>query len=305
MVRSALFPRWFPAEPPAGVPGDAGLFGPGSEVWRIGREKMLLASGPAALLMQLAHPLVAAGVVQHSNFRADPLHRLRTTLDTTLTVYFGDQAQAEAAAARVRRRHRHVTGRTTTTVGRFPAGTPYRADDPQLTRWVHATLVWTAVELYDRCIAPLPLPCRARYQVEMPRFGLLLGVPEELLPRSYSEFKDYVRGMDQDAVLEVGPEARDLAEQVLAPDAGGLPWPLSDTAGRLSRILAAGLLPPRLRAGYRLSWGWREQRTFGTFCQTSRAVVPVLPAQVRYWPHYLSAESRLRQRRPPSRSSTC
>jgi uncharacterized protein (DUF2236 family) len=161
------------------------------------------------------------------------------------------------------------------------------------------------MELYDGCIAPLPLPCRARYQVEMPRFGLLLGVPEELLPRSYSEFKDYVRGMDQDAVLEVGPEARDLAEQVLAPDAGGLPWPLSDTAGRLSRILAAGLLPPRLRAGYRLSWGWREQRTFGTFCQTSRAVVPVLPAQVRYWPHYLSAESRLRQRRPPPRSSTC
>ncbi len=124
MVRSALFPRWFPAEPPAGVPGDAGLFGPGSEVWRIGREKMLLASGPAALLMQLAHPLVAAGVAQHSNFRADPLHRLRTTLDTTLTVYFGDQAQAEAAAAQVQRRHRHVTGRTTPRSAAFPRAPP-------------------------------------------------------------------------------------------------------------------------------------------------------------------------------------
>ncbi|MDP9429253.1 MAG: DUF2236 domain-containing protein [Actinomycetota bacterium] len=119
------------------------MFGPGSEVWRIGRERVLLLAGPAALLMQIAHPLVAAGVDEHSDFRIRPLHRLRATLDATLTMTFGDRDQAAEAAARIRSRHRRVTGCTRDAVGAFPAGTGYRADDPQLARWVVAILVWT------------------------------------------------------------------------------------------------------------------------------------------------------------------
>ncbi|WP_100498122.1 oxygenase MpaB family protein [Geodermatophilus chilensis] len=283
----------FPADPAPGVPGDPGLFGPGSEVWRIGRERVLLAAGPAALLLQLAHPLVAAGVGQHSGFRADPLHRLRATLDATLTVVFGDRGQAAAAAARVRARHRHVAGRIGTAVGGFPAGTAYRAEDPQLALWVHATLVWTALELYDGFIAPLTLQRRAGYQAEMSRFGRLFGVPEELLPRSHADLERYVRCMDEDGVLEVGPQARALAGEILSAGASGLAWPLNIGAGGLTGVLAAGLLPPRLRAGYRLSWGWREQQAFSAARLVTRTAVPALPAHVRYWPHYLSAQRRL------------
>src|SRR5438093_12192393 len=81
-----------------GQAGDPGLFGPGSVVWRVGRERVLLAGGPAALLLQLAHPLVAEGVAAHSGFEREPLQRLMATLDATLTITFGDRAQAEAAA---------------------------------------------------------------------------------------------------------------------------------------------------------------------------------------------------------------
>jgi uncharacterized protein (DUF2236 family) len=288
----------FPAPPAAGTPGDAGLFGPGSQVWRVGRERVLLAAGPAALLLQLAHPLVAAGVAEHSDFSGDPMRRLRGTLDATLTVVFGDRQQAHAAAARVGRQHRTVIGRSTVPVGHFPAGTPYRAGDPELARWVHATLVWTALELYDRFVVPLPHVRRAAYLVEMSTFGRLFGVPDRLLFTDYDRFEDYVRGVDADGVLAVGPHARAAAAQILTAGATDLPRPLPSAASRAAGLLAAGLLPPRLRAGYQLPWGPRERAAYTALGRASRTALRALPPQLRFWSHYLVAEQRLRAHQP-------
>jgi uncharacterized protein (DUF2236 family) len=63
------------AETPAASTRDDrfGLYGPASEAWRLNREAtILLGAGPRALLLQLAHPLVAEGVDQHSAFRENP-----------------------------------------------------------------------------------------------------------------------------------------------------------------------------------------------------------------------------------------
>src|SRR6266536_6064854 len=110
-VRSVLGPIGLDLPPlGAGRSGDRGLFGPGSEVWRIGRERVLLAGGAAALLLQVAHPLVAAGVAEHSDFPEKAFTRLRSTLDATLRITFGDREQAERAAARVRAAHARVRG---------------------------------------------------------------------------------------------------------------------------------------------------------------------------------------------------
>ncbi len=283
-----------PAPPAGGRHGDAGLFGPGSEVWRIGRERVLLAAGPAALLLQLAHPLVAAGVAEHSTFPAGALARLRGTLDATLSVVFGDGEQAAAAAARVAARHRTASGRLPERVGALPAGTPYRADDPRLAQWVHATLVWTALEFYDGFVAPLPLESRARYTWEMDRSARLFGVPGQHLLGTYAGLQSCVRGMDEEGVLEVGPTARALAEQVVAAGSLDLPGPLGSGASRLTALLAAGLLPPRLRRAYGLSWSAADRAAFAAAQRSSRAALPLLPARVRFWPHYRSALSRLR-----------
>jgi uncharacterized protein (DUF2236 family) len=284
----------FPPPPAAGVPGDPGLFGPGSEVWRVGRERALLAGGPAALLLQLAHPLVAAGVAEHSGFEADPVRRLRGTLDATLTVVFGDRQQAAAASARVATRHRPVHGRITVGVGRYPAGSPYRAGDLQLALWVHATLVCTAVEAYEAFVGPLTRRRRDRYHREMSRFAAVFGVPADLLPGSYAGLQDYVRSMDEDGILEVGPQARGVAEQLLRAGAEGLPAPLAAGAGAITRVLAAGLLPPRLRGAYGLSWSRPDQEAFLGARLAARAALPGLPRGLRFWPHYLTAQRRLR-----------
>src|SRR4051794_31092180 len=87
-----------------------GLFGPRSATWMVDREMALILGGPRALLLQIAHPAVAAAVERHSDFRSDPLGRLQRTLDSIFAIVFGDRESALAAAARVARRHAPITG---------------------------------------------------------------------------------------------------------------------------------------------------------------------------------------------------
>jgi uncharacterized protein (DUF2236 family) len=276
-----------PLEP--GKLGDPGLFGPESEVWRVGREKALLAGGPAALLLQLAHPLVAAGVAAHSDFRQDPLQRLRATLRATLTITFGDSSQARDAAARVGATHRRVRGALPADVGTLPAGTPYRASDPDLAMWVYATLVFTALESFSRFVGPLTEERRDRYYQEGKRFALLFGVTDLVMPADFPAFRAYLAEMIDGPTLAVGPAAADLASDILAPKLPGALRPIAPLAGPLT----AALLPPRLRREYGLASGEARRRAFRGASAAARASIRALPPGVRYWPHYLVALRRM------------
>src|SRR5213076_666668 len=101
-------------------------------------EAALILAGPRALLMQIAHPLVAAGVAQHSGFPAGAYRRLARTMQAMLAISFGDSEQARRAAERVTSLHRTVSGRSA-------AGRGYSALDPELLAWVWATLVDSAL----------------------------------------------------------------------------------------------------------------------------------------------------------------
>lgn len=272
----------------AGSPGDPGLFGPSSVIWRIGRERVLLLGGPAALLLQIAHPLVAAGVGDHSDFRRRPYERLRATLDATLTITFGDRRQAEAAAARVRATHARVRGTLRTSVGSFVAGTPYNAEDPELALWVHATLVTTALDTYDRFVHPLSMKERECYFEDARPFAALFGVSDDVMPRSYEEFRGYVESTGLGPVLSVGPEARMLAGHILNPPAPAPLRPLS----RLAKIVAADLMPAPLRDGFGLTWTTRDRAVLAAAGRSSRGSLRLTPASVRYWPHYRTARRR-------------
>ncbi|MDP9394320.1 MAG: DUF2236 domain-containing protein [Actinomycetota bacterium] len=279
--------RFVPRPPTPGVVGDPGLFGPGSAAWRLGRERVLLAGGPAALLLQVAHPLVAAGVAAHSDFAGDPLRRLHGTLDATLTVTFGDTAQARSAAAYVGQRHRPVRGALPVTTGTYAGGTPYRADDADLALWVFATLVWSAVVVTEQFVRPVATAERDAYYRDMTAFGRLFGVPDSALPGGYAALDAYVDRQVAE-VLAVGPAAARISRQVLLPDPPVAP-PLLRAA---PAILAAGILPPPVREQYGLPWGRRERLAFRVTRHAVRHAVPLLPAGLRYWPHYLVARRR-------------
>ncbi|MHA7262372.1 oxygenase MpaB family protein [Arthrobacter sp. TMN-37] len=279
---------FFPQPPPSGCTGDPGLFGPASAAWRIGRERILLAAGPAALLLQLAHPLVAEGVRAHSNFTADPLRRLRGTLDAVLTITFGDAEQVRAAARYVGRRHRPVHGILPDASGSMPAGTPYRADDPDLALWVFATLVWTAVNVTSGFARPVPTPERDAYYRDMTALAHQFGVPPSALPEDYSGLEAYVEDQVR-RVLSVGPTASALARQILSPD----PPILAPPARAAAVLLAAGVLPPAVREAYGLPWRIRDRAVLRAVRLASRLTLPLLPARPRYWPHYRVAVSRM------------
>src|SRR5262245_41421395 len=176
-------------------PPEEGLFREGSQLRRVSAESVLILGGGRALLLEIAHPLVAAGVAEHSRFREDPLGRLQRTLDAMSTLAFGERGAALEAARRVERAHLRVRGRLERAVGRFAAGTPYDGRDPELMRWVWATLVDSALEVTARFVAPLPPEAERSYYDDQRALARVLGIPEPLVPRDYAAFRDYFEGM--------------------------------------------------------------------------------------------------------------
>ena len=276
---------------------DPGLYGPGSEAWRLNREAMLLlGAGPRALLLQIAHPAVAAGVNDHSDFRADPWRRLAGTLRSYLTIVYGSTGTARAEIRRLNTLHRGITG---------PG---YAARDPELALWVHATLVDSTMAVADAWLEPLAGDRRAAYYAETLSIGRAFGVTDALLPPDVAAFDRYVAGMlAPDGAVRVSPIARELATVILrpplAPLAPLLPLPTTAARGVLARVPAAtyawtlwpsvGLLPPSVRDDYRLAWGARERLLSAWLVAGFRAWRPLLPGSFRQMPKALAADRRM------------
>jgi len=276
-----------PAPPPPGRPGDPGVIQPHDALWPVARERLLLLGGPAALLLQLAHPLVAEAIVTSSDERPEPTHRLLTTLQVSLAVTFGDTDQARNAARTVGRRHATVNGTTTTATGRLPAGTAYRASDPTLALWVHATLVWTALTVYERYASPLRDADRDGYWQQAKPFARLFGVGGGVLPEDWDAFTRYWSQMLD--TIEVTPAARGVAAEVLrprlAPPLPGVP--------QLARAITADLLPAAIRDAYHLPHRVLQRAEARAVQATVRALRPYVPARYACWPHYLQAVDRV------------
>jgi len=268
-----------------------GLFARDSIFRRVNREAVLLLGGQRALLLQLAHPLVAAGVAEHSDFMAHPLRRLWRTVDTMLRIVHGDRATAEAAARALDGVHARVQGTSVEGTEAFPAGTPYRAHDPTLLLWVHATLVDSALAAYQCFVRPLAPDERERFHGESRIVASLLGVPEDRLPRSFAAFERYVDETISGRTLEPTPTARRLADAVLHPPLAFLPR----LAGDVGAVVTLGLLPPVVRERYGLPWDARRERGFAVARRFVRVVLPLLPDVLRAMPQARRAE-RLRAR---------
>jgi uncharacterized protein (DUF2236 family) len=262
--------------------GRDGYFPPESLIRRLGNSPVVpfLGGGPAVLL-QVAHPLVAAGVTQHSDYRDDLWRRLLRTLRALYLMTYGTKQEAEWAGEAVQRVHESVHGTLAETAGQFPAGTPYRADDPALMLWVHATLVHSSLAAFTRFVARLDAADEERYYREMAVVARLFGVPDGVLPDTLGEFRAYVEEMLAGPELVVTPPARDVARVVLdAP----LPAPMR-VLMPAHRLSTAWLLGQRLRSGYGLRWSPVHDATLAVAARSVRITAwPVLKAAARFAP---------------------
>lgn len=234
----------------------AGVFGPGSATWEIAGDVALFLGGGRAALLQLAHPMVAYAIDQHSHTRRDVLGRFQRTFDNVFAMVFGTLDEAFTAARRVHNIHTRIRGTIPEAVGGWAAGTPYQANDAEALRWVHATLVDTTLLVRDRLGGPLPAAVRDRYVVEQHRFAALFGIPRELWLQSAADHDAYMREMLAGDRICVAPCAREMAkflvgrgaaETASAEDRPRQPW-----VGRLGEALTHALLPRHLAAQFEL-----------------------------------------------------
>jgi uncharacterized protein (DUF2236 family) len=252
--------------------------GPGSVSWKINREVVVVAGWGRAILLQLAHPSIAAGLHHHSSFRGSLVsscRRLHATVAAMLSLTFRDTEQMIATAAGINAIHDRVRGRG------------YSAHDPELQRWVHATLLDSIPLTYELLVGPLTPHERDRYCSEAAIMEPLLGMPAGCLPRDTAQLDTYVREMLAGGNLVVNETSRALARAVLYPPNWYVAWP----AFRAMQLLTIGLLPPSIRSAYGFAWRRRDARAFARWTSLVRTSRRLLPSVAREWPAARAAAS--------------
>ncbi|MET4296008.1 uncharacterized protein (DUF2236 family) [Bradyrhizobium sp. LB8.2] len=284
------------ANAPEQVPG---VFGPSSVTWRIDREAVIFLGAGRALMLQLAHPWVAAAIAEHSKTFADPIGRFHRTFDIVFAMVFGSLDRALLSSRQLYRRHSMIVGEMPETVGPFVAGSRYCANDIPSLRWVHATLVETALMAHDLVLPPLSAEERERYWTESRTFGALFGLTGDDLPADWSGFAAYTNAMAQSDTLTVSPAAREIVRQIFG---GARPWLRPP---RWYRALTASLLPEPLRAGFGFELDERNTRSADNALKWIRRVYPKLPDRLRYVGPYQEAQARLNGEPQPDWMTQC
>ena len=250
---------------------------------RVNAERIVLLGWLRALLLQVAHPLIAAGVREHSSFRASTaasVARLRQTIAAMLAMTFGAPDEREQSLAGIRSIHQRVHGRLSHSCGVFPAGTPYSAEDSELLVWVHATLVESILLVYEELLEPLSAAERDSYCRDSAAVAVELGARADAVPRSWNALRAYIEDGYDSGRIVVGPDARALASVLLSPVR--LPVARHIVTPTMS-LLAGGLLPSTVRGQYGMAWDRRRARRFAHVMRLLRLARRVAPIRVAHW----------------------
>ncbi|MCC6629891.1 MAG: DUF2236 domain-containing protein [Chloroflexi bacterium] len=271
-------------EPRPAAPATLARPGPGSMAWRIQRERLMLLSWGRAILLQFAHPLVAAGVAEHSAFSDDPRAnraRLHRTIQAMLDLTFGPDDVAARAAARINGIHDRVAGWLDAPVGIFAAGTPYSAHMPDLLLWVYATLIDSSLQVYERFVGPLTPGEQDQFCADGRALGPWLGIPVDTMPDSRAALAAYMAAMVASGQITVGPTGRRLGRRLVAARPA---WPVRGPLLRALHWPTVGLLPTALRKAYGLTWTPADAAGLAMVSAASRRLLPLTPPAARYWP---------------------
>lgn len=250
---------------------------------QVNAERLALLGWGRAVLLQLAHPLVAAGVAEHSTFRegaAANVKRLHSTIRAMLDLSFGAPEDVDRAVRHINAIHDRVRGTLRESAGRFSAGTPYEASDPDLLAWVDATVRDSMLLAYERFVAPLSSSDRDQYWAEGEDIMTALRLPTHIRIRSPQQFEGHLAEMIASDSLAVTAEARALAQEVVWPRGSWVLWP----ASQLHRVTTVGLLPASIRQAYGFAWSDADDRTLSRWARLISSSRRLTPDAVALWP---------------------
>jgi uncharacterized protein (DUF2236 family) len=256
---------------------------PGGITWTIAGERIAVLTWPRAILLQLAHPLVAAGVAQHSGFRTSrfaPFVRLHATVRTMRELTFGTNDQAAAAVQRILGIHDRVNGALAGDAGAHARGARFSAHDPDLLLWVHATLIESHVRILEHVLRPFTANERDGYCRETASLAIVLGAARADVPTTWRQLQDYMTAEIESGRVAVGADARALAPAILRPPMGWLVWPLQHAL----ELVTVGSLPAAIRADYGLAWDAKRERRRRQVLTIARRLRRFTPDWMARWP---------------------
>jgi uncharacterized protein (DUF2236 family) len=274
-----------------GKPGN-GFFGPGSITWRVNRESAVFLGAGRAALLQLAHPWVAAALVQHSNLMHDAVGRFHATFRVIYTMLFGTRAQAIEASKQLYQLHTGIRGELPHAVGSYVRGEHYEANEIAALRWVYATLVESAILAYEFVLTPLSPADRDQYYAESKRMAALFGIAAGALPPDWDAFARYTAQTLDSQQLCVGPSALALGQSVLSGAGTWLRPP------HWYKAVTAFWMPPGLRAAFELPFGTREEHAVERTARWLPRLYASTPGYLRLVGPFHEAEARLCGRSP-------
>ena len=254
--------------------------GPHSMTWKIEKEAIFVLGSMRAILMQLAHPLIAVGSDMHSCLMSDPFGRAKRTFTLSQRFAFGSDAMVHDAARTINRLHTHVHGILPMEVGAYAKGTPFKARDPELLLWANAAWVDTVLLTYSLFFGPLSSAEKEQYYQESKVRVHLLGLPMSAMPETIRDVEQYINDMLNSNRLATTPQARRLVQQALFLPSSVWLRPLT----HLNRYITCAILPPSIREIYGLQWDPQQQRNFELLVQSVRVVLPYLPRYMRELP---------------------
>src|SRR3954451_18720826 len=213
----------------------SGYFNADSLLRQVVGHRLTALSGPRALLVMAAHPVAFAGFFAHTGALDDPYARLQRTATVMDAVAFGTKARADKLTAHVRAMHRTVSGELAEAAGPFPAGTPYRADDPALLLWILAALAESAMLVYGAYVRTLTRDELNSLWQDYRVVGRRFGLRERDMPHDIDAFEAYMADMYGSGDLFVPPAARALAiDIVLHPPVPVVAKPLVELVNQIT-----------------------------------------------------------------------
>ncbi|MET0237524.1 MAG: oxygenase MpaB family protein [Kibdelosporangium sp.] len=268
------------------------MLGPESATWQHVLDWRLLLGSGRALLLQVAHPTVGAGVAQYSDFQTRPWQRLERTLESLMTMTYGRQ-RTPAEADRLRELHKDIKGID-------HHGHRYHALNPEAYWWVHATLFEGTLRLHATFAKPLTPATQRRLYQEWRELGVTLGLKPHQMPEDLPAFFDYF-----DDMVAHHLEDNETVRAVLASVTARRPvrppgWPkaawlaVGPISSGVLRTATVGTLPPVFRDRLDLQWTENDRRKLATLRFAVRNGMPLVPEKLRYHPMALAAKRAAR-----------
>jgi uncharacterized protein (DUF2236 family) len=253
---------------------------PGSITWEKAADIRTFAAAGTALLLQVAHPTVGAGVSDFSTFASDPWGRLWRTLDFVNVLIFAPPEAAAEMGARIRGFHKVIKGTK-------PDGSPYHALEPEAYTWVHATLVEGIIRAHERFGRRFSAEEREQFWAEWRGLGRFLGIRWRDMPESYVGYREFVDGIVAERLERTGAVEEVYEALTSTPPSpskymGERTWGLVSKAPlRFAGLATIALLPAELRARLDLELSRGQRLELRALAAAARRATPLMPGWLR------------------------